>query len=254
MSREDNVDADAIAPPDDDLGLDIAALEEELAAEFGDSTEEPEPKPATPPPEPKPEREEIIPVPLAHERKPKKEDLIASIIRMAPLVDGYEQLAISSYRRMRVADLQGELAKIQNAGIEQYTGGAPEPEEGKPEESEEDKKQRIANNIAISDKFVAKSMFAMHQTICQFLEIGSVKLETKTGTNLVGLVDDSAKNRETLEEALVDIFQENKEWLAPLLNPTNRYLFCMSTMCVNRAFENKKNAPPREELPGHSEE
>lgn len=247
-SAESNVEQPDL---DEELALDIEALEQELAAEFADEPAQ-DPKPAQSTQQAQEELpEEIRPVPLGNGKKPKKEDLIGAIMRLQEVVDDYEPQSISSYRRMKVADLQQIVAELQNKGIAQFNNNTPQPKDGEAGETAEEAKARIAQNIAMSDRFVAKAMFSMHLTLCQFLEIGSIKVEDRVGTNLVGLVDDSLDNRETLQDALVATFHENKDWLEPMIRGSNRYLFCLATMSANRAFANKKSPPSQR--PGEDE-
>lgn len=236
-SAESNVEQPDL---DDELAFDIEALEQELAQEFADEPAQ-QPKPAGPAQPAQEIPDEIKPVPLGNNsKKMTKEDIIGSILRLGALIDGFEIQSISAYRRMRVADLKEILTDLQQRGISQFNNNAPTPKEGEPGETAEQARARVTQNIVTSNKFVAKSLFSLHLLGCHALELISLQVEDRTHTNLTGLVDDAVASREDLEEALLDVFEEHREWLAPVLTSVNRYAMLVMMSVSSRAAQNFK--------------
>jgi len=223
---------------DDDIDLQIArdveAAEKELLESI-EPTEEPAPVRKEPTPQVPQSVAEEKPLPLANGRKPRKEELISSIMQLQELVENYETRPISHYRKMKVAELKGILGDLQNRGTSQILG---ESEEVKTM-TDGEKVERITSKID-----GGKILFNMNLMMTQFLEVSSVKLEDKIRTNLYGLTDDVLENRRDLEEALNDIYHENEDWLGSYLSGTNRYMMIMGGLSMKRLIENKKNGPP----------
>lgn len=230
----------------DDFLDELEELETELAEKYSDAPpaqsepDKPAKESAKPAKQDKPPVVIEEPAPLANGRKPKKEDVISRIMQLQEIVDDYETRPISYYRKMRVGQLQDILGVLSNKGAKQVFGEEDEKDEdgesepGKPSEA---KKPKINLNGG-------KVLFNLHLMATQFAEIASTKFEEKIDTNLVGLTDDSLKNREALEQCLGEIWLENEDWMGQYLSPANRYLMITLSMTANRLMANKKNGPP----------
>lgn len=225
----------------DDLELeimdDIRDIESDLSSKY------PKDKPADEAPKkgkkktttPKKEDPEPLPVempaPLPAGKKMKKGEIVARITQLAPFVDNYEMKSPSAYNKMRLADLEAELAMIMEMGQNQNMGiGDDEADDGEP-----------GAPRPLNIPRVEKAMFSLNLMIWRVMEVTSVKFEPKIGTSLQGITDDIVENREQMEEIMADIFAEYGEIIGPMMSPLARYGFMMAGLSTNRLLQNKKN-------------
>lgn len=90
-----------------------------------------------------------------------------------------------------------------------------------------------------SNQHLVKGMFHLHIMAERILEAISVQLEHKTGTNLVGIVDDSYAQQEELEALLAEIANDYGDVVAPYLEPSTRYMLLVGHQCGSRAMSNR---------------
>lgn len=233
---------------DNDILGDINQLEAELLEKHGEKPEIVEKKPRSEPVR-KPDVPAIIEEPLqpAHGRKPLKGDLIMRIMQMQELVDDFDHRPKSYYTQLRVAQLQEILADLTRRGQAKFLGEDTKNESG--EQDPEKVAKKLKNKIP-----GGKFLFNMNLMLTHIMEVGSIKLEDKIKTNLEGLTDDVIANREALEEALNDIYEENSDWLGDYLSGFNRYMMIMGTLSTTRLMMNKKNFVPRSERQSEEQE
>ena len=225
----------------DDIIKDIEELESELTDKY---SEEPIPEP-----EDKAQKvEEIIETPASlTPGKITKEGVISKIMQLQELVKGYEIRPITQYRRLKLEELKEILAELTNMGAKQYLGDEEPDDDSLYDDSQDEDFLNEDKNSGLRPtnrrRFEIpgdKILFNLNLMICQFLEVASVKVEDKLGTNLYGLTDDVLENREALEDCLGQIYAENEEWLSPMLSGTNRYLMIMFGLSTKRMISNKK--------------
>jgi hypothetical protein len=216
----------------DDLEFELKAVEQELAEQFGDDKKDivsHDNQPIV----------EETPAPMPVNKKPKKQDLIARILQLQSLIDDYDTKAPSYYQRMKVAELQNILAEMTNLAGNQLTFAKPNEKKESSDDADEPERVETKKRKKPTNQMAGRVLFSFNMLVVNFLEASSIKIEPKLRTSLRGLSDDVYNNEQELTDILTEIYEENEDWMEALISPTNRYLFLMGRLSVNRLMSNK---------------
>lgn len=135
----------------------------------------------------------------------------------------------SYFERLSKGELEEYVVFLTNKGANKLQGT--------------DEKLRKEVSVGKSDaevKYGAHLLYAMNMTLIKVIELASPRFKEQLGTDLVGLGDDVAANRQELELVLGEIYKEHGDFISPYLSPINQYFMIMTTICAGRAYVNKE--------------
>lgn len=168
--------------------------------------------------------------------KPRKADLIESLLKLQEHRPITEHHTYTWYRAKTVPELEKMLADQMGETIENI--------QNKPAQTMAEDAAKRAGVDPSTEKIkemAGSALFQVCSVFCKTAELATINFEDKLGTSLEGFSADVNDNREVIEQCLREIYAENSQMLDQYLTPQNRLILTLGTLAVNRAAVNGAN-------------
>lgn len=173
------------------------------------------------------------PVPVA---RPRKADLIDTIVKLQECWPIEERHTIGYYRGRTIPELEKLLSVKMNSTISDI--------QNKPaRDMVQDAAKRAGADPNAPDivKMSGTALFQVCSVFCKAAELATVNFQDSLGTSLAGLTEDVNDQRDIIEQCLAEIYAENSAVMNQYLTPQNRLFLTLGTIAINRAAINSVN-------------